>query len=146
MARLIAMASLPAAGKSSIAQHLARSCGAIWLRIDSMDQAIWASGTAPRDLRDWSYRAAQAIAADNLALGLNVIADCVNDRQEARDGWRRQRAAREPKSDGSKWCAVILSSTAGESRPGRAISGDWRCPTGMQLRPALTTDGTGIAS
>jgi len=43
MARLIALAGLPGVGKSSIAQHLARRCGAIWLRIDSMDQAIWAS-------------------------------------------------------------------------------------------------------
>ncbi|MBO4221109.1 AAA family ATPase [Bradyrhizobium neotropicale] len=67
MARLIALAGLPGVGKSSIAQYLARRCGAIWLRIDSMDQAIWASGTAPSDLFDWSYRAAQAIAADNLA-------------------------------------------------------------------------------
>src|SRR5215475_2514710 len=87
MARLIALAGLPGAGKSTVAHHLARRLGAIWLRIDSMDHAIWASGTAPADLFDWSYRAAQAIAADNLALGLDVIADCVNDCQEARDGW-----------------------------------------------------------
>ena len=87
MARLIALAGLPGVGKSSIAQHLARRSGAIWLRIDSMDQAIWASGTAPSDLFDWSYRAAQAIAADNLALGLGIVADCVNDCQESRDGW-----------------------------------------------------------
>jgi predicted kinase len=52
MARLIALAGLPGVGKSSNAQHLARRCGAIWLRIDSMDQAIWASGTAPKDLLD----------------------------------------------------------------------------------------------
>jgi len=87
VSRLIVMAGLPAAGKSSIARELARRIGAVWLRIDSMDQAIWASGTAPSDLRDWTYRAAQALAADNLGLGRHVIADCVNDRQEARDGW-----------------------------------------------------------
>ena len=100
MARLIAMAGLPGAGKSSIARHLARRCGAIWLRIDPLDQAIWASGTAPSDLFDWSYRAAQAIATDNLALGLDVIADCVNDCQEARDGWERQRDVLERKLNG----------------------------------------------
>lgn len=70
-----------------IAQHLARRCGAIWLRIDSMDQAIRASARAPKDLFDWSYRAAQAVAADNLVLGWDIIADCVSDCQEARDGW-----------------------------------------------------------
>ena len=53
-----------------------------------MDQAIWASGTAPADLLDWTYRAAQAVATDNLALGLDVIADCVNDCEEAREGWQ----------------------------------------------------------
>ncbi|MGY3605373.1 MULTISPECIES: AAA family ATPase [unclassified Bradyrhizobium] len=106
MARLIALAGLPGVGKSSIAQYLARRCGAIWLRIDSMDQAIWASGTAPSDLFDWSYRAAQAIAADNLALGLDVIADCVNDCQEARDGWETaaQRTGAEV-----KWLEVVCS-------------------------------------
>ena len=57
-----------------------------------MDQAIWASGTAPNDLRDWTYRAAQAVAADNLGLGRDVIADCVNDWQEARDGWQESGA------------------------------------------------------
>jgi predicted kinase len=87
MARLIVLAGLPATGKSSIARELARRTGAVWLRIDSMDQAIWASGTAPSDLQDWTYRAAQAVATDNLSLGRDVIADCVNDWQEARDGW-----------------------------------------------------------
>jgi AAA domain len=67
MAKLIAMAGLPGTGKSSIARHLARRTGAIWLRIDSMDQAIWGSGTAPRDLLDWTYRAAQAVATDKEA-------------------------------------------------------------------------------
>ena len=71
-----------------------------------MDQAIWASGTAPSGLFDWTYRAAQAIAADNLGLGLNVIADCVNDCQEARDGWEEaaQRTGAEV-----RWLEVVCS-------------------------------------
>jgi predicted kinase len=89
MARLIAFAGLPASGKSTIARELARRTGAVWLRIDSMDQAIWASGTAPEDLRDWTYRAGQAVAEDNLRLGRDVIADCVNDWTEAREGWQQ---------------------------------------------------------
>src|ERR1700689_3026508 len=87
MGKLVVMAGLPASGKSSVARELARRVGAVWLRIDSMDQAIWASGTAPSDLRDWTYRAAQAVAVDNLKIGRDVIADCVNDSQKARDGW-----------------------------------------------------------
>ena len=88
MARLIVFAGLPGSGKSTIAREVAARTGAIWLRIDSMDQAIWASGTAPADLQDWTYRAAQALASDNLALGHDVIADCVNDWQAAREGWQ----------------------------------------------------------
>lgn len=78
----------------------------MWLRIDSMDQAIWASGTAPKDLLDWTYRAAQAVAADNLALGRDVIADCVNDCQVARDGWQEtgRRAGTEV-----KWLEIMCS-------------------------------------
>ena len=88
MARLIVLGGLPASGKSTIAREVARRTGAVWLRVDSMDQAIWASGTAPTDLRDWIYRAAQAVAEDNLRLGRDVIGDCVNDIVLTRNGWR----------------------------------------------------------
>ena len=106
MARLIALAGLPGVGKSSIARNLARRTGAIWLRVDSMDQAIWASGTAPKDLLDWTYRAAQAVAADNLMLGLDVIADCVNDCEEAREGW--DTAARTANAE-VVWLEIVCS-------------------------------------
>ena len=88
MAKLIVLAGLPATGKSTIAREIARRTGAVWLRVDSMDQAIWNSGTAPEDLHDWSYRAAQAIAEDNLRLAHDVVADCVNDLAITRTGWR----------------------------------------------------------
>jgi predicted kinase len=106
MARLITLAGLPGVGKSSIARDLARRTGTMWLRIDSMDQAMWASGTAPNDLLDWTYRAAQAVAADNLVLGLDVIADCVNDCEEAREGW--ETAARKANAK-LVWLEVVCS-------------------------------------
>jgi predicted kinase len=37
---LIVFAGLPASGKSSIARALALELGAVWLRIDSIEQAI----------------------------------------------------------------------------------------------------------
>jgi hypothetical protein len=118
------------------------AAGAIWLRIDSMDQAIWASGTVPKDLLDWSYRAAQAVAADNLALGWDIIADCVNDCQEARDGWEAigQRTGAEV-----KWLEVVCSdpsNTVGELRQDQVTLEDWPCPTGMQSFCAHTMIGT----
>lgn len=121
MVKLIVLAGLPASGKSTIARELAARTGGIWLRIDSMDQAIWASGTAPADLRDWTYRAAQAVAVDNLALGHDVIADCANDWQAARDGWDEagQRA-------GAKvvWIAITCSDPAVHRRRVETRTGD----------------------
>ncbi len=104
--RLIVLAGLPGAGKSSLAREIARRLGAVWLRVDTMDQAIWASGTAPEDLQDWTYRAAAAAAADNLALGLTVVADCVNDWTEARDGWQ---AAGARAGAEVQWLEVVCS-------------------------------------
>jgi predicted kinase len=113
MARLVVFAGLPAVGKSAIARELSRRTGAAWLRIDTMDQAIWASGTAPRDLRDWTYRAAQAVAEDNLRLGRDVIGDCVNDVTMARDGWQ---AAGERAGASVTWIHVVCSDRAEHRR------------------------------
>lgn len=109
MARLIVFAGLPGAGKSTIAQALARRLGAIWLRADSIEQAIKASGVVPGDLKDAGYRAAQAVAEDNLRLGRDVVADCVNDWQVARDGWQLagERAGAEV-----AWVEVVCSDLA----------------------------------
>lgn len=78
-----------------------------------MDRAIWESGTAPQDLRDWTYRAAQAVAADNLIPGRDVVADCVNDCREARDGW--EIAARRAAAD-VQWLEIICSDAAEHRR------------------------------
>ena len=149
MTRLIALAGLPGAGKSSIARVLARRTGAIWLRIDSIDQAIRASGTAPVDLLDWTYRAGQAIAADNLALGLDVIADCVNDCWEARQGW--ETAARGSGAE-VRWLEVVCSDpdehrrrieTRATDIPGLSLP-DWNAVVGRAYarwdRDRLTID------
>jgi predicted kinase len=124
----------------------------MWLRVDSMDQAIWASGTAPADLRDWTYRAAQAVAEDNLRLGRDVIGDCVNDWNIAREGWS-QAAVRA----GAEifWIEVICSDAAEHRRrvetrvsdvPGLALP-DWAAVTGREYHawdgPRLTVDTAG---
>lgn len=88
MALLIAFAGLPGTGKSTIARELALRTGAVWLRADSIEQAIKESGVAPGDMRDAGYRAAHAVALDNLRLGRDVVADCVNGWKIARDGWQ----------------------------------------------------------
>jgi predicted kinase len=88
MIRLIVFAGLPGSGKSSIARGLAEEIGAIWLRIDSLEQAIRESGVVPGSLGDAGYRAAYAVAQDNLRLGRDVIADSVNPWMLTRNAWR----------------------------------------------------------
>ena len=44
MVALIVFGGLPGSGKSSIARELARETGAMWLRIDSIEQPIRESG------------------------------------------------------------------------------------------------------
>jgi predicted kinase len=84
----IVFAGLPGTGKSTIARALAAELGAVWLRIDSLEQAIRASGVVDGDLRDVGYRAAYAVAEDNLRLGRTVIGDSVNGWMLTRNAWR----------------------------------------------------------
>jgi predicted kinase len=85
---LIVFAGLPGTGKSAIARVLATELDAVWLRVDSIEQAIRASGIVDGDLRDVGYRAAYAVAEDNLRLGMTVIGDSVNGWMLTRDAWR----------------------------------------------------------
>ena len=66
---LIVLGGLPGTGKTTIARELARQLGAVHLRIDSIEQALRNHGVAARSMDDSGYRAAYAIAADNLCIG-----------------------------------------------------------------------------
>ncbi len=73
----IALSGLPGVGKSTLARALAARLGAMWLRIDTIEQAMAeATGRPVRD--DRGYRVAYKLAEENLLLGLTVIADSVN--------------------------------------------------------------------
>jgi len=82
---LIAFSGLPGAGKSSIARALAVEIGATWLRIDTIEQALRASGVA---VTIEGYVVAYRLAVDNLRLGRSVVADSVNPIDITRDAWR----------------------------------------------------------
>lgn len=85
MPRLIVFAGLPGSGKSTLARELARRLGSVWLRIDTIETAIADEATP---ITDEGYRAAYALAEDNLRLGLDVVGDSVNPWTETRDAWR----------------------------------------------------------
>jgi predicted kinase len=84
---LIIIGGLPGTGKTTIARELAHQLGAVHLRIDSIEQAIWDSGVVSRSLNDAGYRVGYAIAEDNLRIGRTVIADSVNPLPLTRDAW-----------------------------------------------------------
>src|SRR5260370_40307959 len=84
---LIIFGGLPGVGKTAIAAELARLIGAVHLRIDSIEQAIRASGVVSQTLNDAGYRVAYAVAEDNLRIGRTVIADSVNPLHLTRDAW-----------------------------------------------------------
>jgi predicted kinase len=60
---------------------------AVYLRIDTIEQAIRNSPGGSQAINEEGYRVAYAVAGDNLRLGRTVIADSVNPMQETRDAW-----------------------------------------------------------
>lgn len=83
---LLIFGGLPGVGKTAIARELARQIGAMYLRIDSIEQVIRDCDPG-RPVNEAGYRIAYAVAEDNLRLGRTVIADSVNPLQIMRDAW-----------------------------------------------------------
>lgn len=73
---LYILAGLPGTGKSTLAQRLARAQQAVYLRIDTIEQALREAGR-PLDGPE-GYVVACRLAADNLRLGSPVVVDSVN--------------------------------------------------------------------
>jgi predicted kinase len=83
---LYIFAGLPGAGKTTLARHLARTRNATHLRIDTIEQALRDEGAALHGPE--GYVVAYRLAADNLALNHNVVADSVNPLSITRKAWR----------------------------------------------------------
>jgi hypothetical protein len=79
---LVVMAGLPGAGKSAVAEELARALGCAVLSVDPVEAALWRAGVGKDEpTGPAAYVVAEALAAEQLALGRDVIVDAVN-------GWR----------------------------------------------------------
>jgi hypothetical protein len=67
---------LPGSGKSTLARAVARRYNAVYLRIDTVEQAL--RDLCSVDVQGEGYRLAYRIASDNLRLGHSVVADSCN--------------------------------------------------------------------
>ncbi len=82
---LYIFSGLPGSGKSTLAQELSKAAGFMYLRIDTVEQAL-------RDLcklkvEGEGYCLSYRIAQDNLKLGISVVADSCNPIELTRSEW-----------------------------------------------------------
>ena len=79
------MGGLPGTGKTTISNDVSLQLGAVYLRIDTIEQALLSE--AALKIGNEGYLVAYAIAEDNLKLGNTVIADSVNPIPITRESW-----------------------------------------------------------
>lgn len=85
---LIILGGLPGTGKTTIAKLLARQLSAVYLRMDSIEQALRRAHSTEKAIGPEGYYVAYALATENLSLGNTVIADSVNALNITRQAWR----------------------------------------------------------
>lgn len=90
MKKVIVVSGLPGSGKSTLAEGLAEKLSLPVLSVDPIESAIIQSGfTRGFETGLAAYLVAEALAAEQLKLGISVIIDAVNPVQEARDMWKQ---------------------------------------------------------
>jgi predicted kinase len=85
---LIVVGGLPATGKSTLSRTLARELGASYVRVDTIEQALVASGLAEHPVGVAGYAVGYAVAEENLRVGRHVVAESVNPLAVTREAWR----------------------------------------------------------
>jgi predicted kinase len=86
---LIVLAGLPGSGKSTLADDLGRALNCAVLGVDQAEAAMWRAGVKyPAPTHHAAYLVVGALAAEQVALGHDVIVDAVNGPEPARAQWR----------------------------------------------------------
>ncbi|KTD17046.1 AAA family ATPase [Legionella jordanis] len=108
---LIIFSGLPGVGKTTISRKLAQALKAVYLRVDTIEQAL-TSTTNSDFIGPEGYVISYAIAKENLKLGLNVVADCVNPLEITRKAWRKVAL----EADSTYFEVELICSNIGEHR------------------------------
>jgi predicted kinase len=88
---LYAFAGQPGAGKSTLARRLASELRCVWLRVDTIEQAL--RDLLAAEVVAEGYEIAYRIASDNLRLGTSVVADSCDPIEQTRRAWERVAAS-----------------------------------------------------
>ena len=84
---LIVFGGLPGTGKTTVAKTLAQKLDAVYLRVDTIEQALRSSLGLKTEIGPAGYVIAYRLAEDNLRIGGVVVADSANSLQVTRDAW-----------------------------------------------------------
>jgi predicted kinase len=83
---LYIFSGLPGTGKTELSKFLAEELSAVYLRIDTIEQAM--KEYEINVINGSGYHVAHKIAEDNLKTGLTVVSDSVNPLDFTRKDWR----------------------------------------------------------
>lgn len=84
---LVVVGGLPGSGKSTVAEAFARRRRVPFLRVDRIEQAIVEHSSLSHPVGPAGYAVAHRLAAEQLAMGLDVVVECVNPLTVTRAGW-----------------------------------------------------------
>ena len=82
---LVTFGGLPGSGNTALARRLAQSLSAVYLRIDTIENALIQSGVLKEGVGPAGYVTAYRLAEENLSIGRIVVADSVNALQITRE-------------------------------------------------------------
>lgn len=85
---LIIFSGLPGSGKSTIAYTLSEQLNAVYLRVDTIEQAIREAEEGDKEMGSAGYFVAYELARENLKIGSTVITDSVNPMLLTRNAYR----------------------------------------------------------
>ena len=85
---LIIFNGLPGSGKSTVAKLLSQKINAVYLRVDTVEQAIRSVSEQNKKIGPEGYFVLYELARENLQLGATVVTDSVNDINLIRNTFR----------------------------------------------------------